>query len=74
MPVYVGVDVDDGDDQDELDEVADEAPCSEDELSVAYNFSEVLTLAIELEVVLGLGLLYVCHSLFIWKGKAYLLT
>ena len=49
--IEVGVDVDHGDGQDELANVSDEAPCSEDELPVSNDLSHVVWSAVEPEVM-----------------------
>lgn len=49
--IEVGVDVDHRDGQDELANVSDEAPCSEDELPVSNDLSHVVWSAVEPEVM-----------------------
>ena len=62
--IEVGVDVDDSHDQDELANVTDEAPCSEDELPVSNDLSHVLGSAVEPEVMNFFHLCLVCHSYY----------
>lgn len=62
--IEVGVDVDDSHDQDELANVTDEAPCSEDELPVSNDLSHVLGSAVEPEVMNFFLLRLVCHSYY----------
>jgi len=62
--IEVGVDVDDSYDQNELANVSDEAPCSEDELPVSNDLSHVLWSAVEPEVMNFFHLCLVCHSYY----------
>ena len=62
--IEVGVDVDDSHDQNELANVSDEAPCSEDELPVSNDLSHVLGSAVEPEVMNFLYLCFFCHTYY----------